>query len=255
MKSNIVAVGGTIGLVVLVAGLASVFEIRLASAQVDATSSTSATADATTTPPIVDTSTTTPIENSASTTPASEAPSTGSDATTTSKGSHTEAASNLHMTWAAPIEPAPTGLKEVHIIGMKYTDYFADGSTTTAMPGDPTIDSNFDKPDAPIPTHEGMTWVHTTGGWLYDTPSGDLELGDYALQPGGTYIQNAPPFVSSTSTPAQIAPSTPDTTVADASTSSAASPATSDASTSTVIAPSDNSTSTTSSDSTTSPAI
>ena len=38
------------------------------------------------------------------------------------------------------------------------------------------------------------------GGYLYDTPSGDLEVGDYAVQPNGSYIENAPPFVSSTST-------------------------------------------------------
>jgi hypothetical protein len=88
--------------------------------------------------------------------------------------------------------------------------YNGDTRTTIAVPGDPAIDSNFDKPDAPIATHEGMTWVHTTGRWLYDTSSGDLEIGDYALQPSGTYIQNAPPFVSSTSTPAKIDASTPD---------------------------------------------
>jgi hypothetical protein len=241
MKSNTIAAAGIMSLVVLVAALASVFEIRLASAQEDATSSTSVTADTTTTPSVIDTSTTTPIENSASTTPASEAPSTPSDAATTSEESGAEAPSNPHMTWAAPIEAAPAGLKEVHIIGMKYTDYFTDGSTTIAVPGDPAIDSNFDKPDAPIPTHEGMTWVHTTGGWLYDSPSRDLELGDYALQPGGTYIQNAPPFVSSTSTPAEITTATPDSAPQDAS--------------STAPAPSDNSASTTSADSTTSPAL
>ena len=71
-------------------------------------------------------------------------------------------------------------------------------------PGDPAIDSNFDKPNAPIPTHAGLTWDHTNGGYLYDTPSGDLEVGDYAVQPSGSYIENAPPFVSSTSTPAVL---------------------------------------------------
>jgi hypothetical protein len=49
-----------------------------------------------------------------------------------------------------------------------------------------------------------MTWVHTTGGYLYDTASGDLDVGDYAVQPNGSNIVNAPPFVSSTSTPATI---------------------------------------------------
>jgi hypothetical protein len=70
----------------------------------------------------------------------------------------------------------------VHIIGTKYTDYFTDGTTETSYPGDPTIDANLGKRDAPIPTHEGLTWVHTVGQNLYDTPSGDLEVGDYALE-------------------------------------------------------------------------
>jgi hypothetical protein len=100
-----------------------------------------------------------------------------------------------------PSEPAPQGLSLVHIIGTKYTDYFTDGTTETSYPGDPTIDANLGKRDAPIPTHEGLTWVHTTGQNLYDTPSGDLEVGDYALQTNGDYVENAPPFVSSTSTP------------------------------------------------------
>jgi hypothetical protein len=100
-----------------------------------------------------------------------------------------------------PSEPAPQGFSLVHIIGTKYTDYFTDGTTETSYPGDPTIDANLGKRDAPIPTHEGLTWVHTTGQNLYDTPSGDLEVGNYAVQTNGDYIENAPPFVSSTSTP------------------------------------------------------
>jgi hypothetical protein len=80
----------------------------------------------------------------------------------------------------------------VHIIGTKYTDYFTDGTTVIAYPGDPKIDGNLDKPDAPIPSQPGMTWVHTTGGYLYDTPSGDLELNDYAQQADGSYIGRLP---------------------------------------------------------------
>ena len=74
------------------------------------------------------------------------------------------------------IEPPPQGLSLIQIVGTKYTDYFMDGTTTVAFPGDSAIDANFDKPDAPIPTHEGLTWVRTIGDNLYDTPSGDLEL-------------------------------------------------------------------------------
>jgi hypothetical protein len=44
------------------------------------------------------------------------------------------------------------------------------GSTTVSFAGDPGVDGNLSKPNAPIPTHEGMKWVHTTGGWLYDNP-------------------------------------------------------------------------------------
>src|SRR5215470_1822942 len=103
------------------------------------------------------------------------------------------------------------------------------------VPGDLKIDRNLDKPDAPIPTHVGMTWVHTIGQDLYDAPSGDLEMGNYALQPDGSYIQHAPPFVSSTSTPAQLSATTTDNTVASVSstTSGVASPSVPDTSTST----------------------
>jgi hypothetical protein len=69
-----------------------------------------------------------------------------------------------------------------------------------AYPGDPDIDSNLNKRDAPQPIHDGLTWVHTTSQYLYDTDSGDLEEGDYAVQPSGAYIENPLPFVSSTST-------------------------------------------------------
>jgi len=154
-----------------------------------------------------------------------------------------------------PIEAAPAGLTEVHIIGTKYIDYFTDGSTTIPVPGDPVIDGHLSDPGAPLPTHEGMTWVHTTGRSLYDTPSGDLEVGDYAVQADGSYIENAPPLVSSTSTPTQLTTTAgspaPDPSVA---TSSGASPASPDASISTAPA-SDNSRSTTSSEPATPPNI
>ena len=50
MKTNIIAVGGIGILILFVVGFASIFEIRLASAQVDATSSPPSAADFTTTP-------------------------------------------------------------------------------------------------------------------------------------------------------------------------------------------------------------
>src|SRR5882672_4872746 len=53
MKTNIAAVTGIGLLVLFVAGFASIFEIRLASAQVDATSSPVSSADGATTPLIL----------------------------------------------------------------------------------------------------------------------------------------------------------------------------------------------------------
>src|SRR5262249_45424486 len=135
---------------------------------------------------------------------------------------------------------------------MKYIGYFTDGSTTIAVPGDPKIDGNLDKPDAPIPTHAGMTWVHTVGDNLYDTPSGDLEVGDYAVQPDGSYIKLSPPFVFSSSTPTQISTaqtSSSSTSGASSTTptaSSSTSPAVLSAPTSTLPGPSGNTSATTS---------
>ena len=125
-------------------------------------------------------------------------------------------------------ESAPQDLTLVHIIGTKYIDYFTDGTKTYTFPGDPEIHAHIAEKDAPIPTHEGLTWVHSTGQYLYDTASGDLEVGQYALQPNGTYIQKAHPFVSATSSAAAIVPEsgTAATTTSsnDASISTASSP-------------------------------
>ena len=107
-----------------------------------------------------------------------------------------------------PIEAAPEGLTKVIVIGTKYIDYFTDGEKEYSFPGDPAIDAHLGEKDAPIPTHEGLTWVHTIGQHLYDTASGDLEEGQYALQSNGTYIAKSLPFVSSTSTPAVLGAST-----------------------------------------------
>src|SRR6266853_1189929 len=51
---------------------------------------------------------------------------------------------------------------------------------------DTAIDNVATLTDAPIPTHQGMIWVHTSGRYLYDTPSGDLEIGDHAVQSDGS---------------------------------------------------------------------
>src|SRR5262249_39104911 len=89
----------------------------------------------------------------------------------------------------------------------------------------PEVDAHLAEKDAPTPSRPGLTWVHTSGGYLYDTASGDLEIGQYAVRADGSYIENrAPvPFVSSTSTPpTSDAPTSPE--VPGASTSSAPAP-------------------------------
>jgi hypothetical protein len=85
-------------------------------------------------------------------------------------------------------------LKLVHVVGTKYVDYFTDGTKTYSFPGNPDIDSNLNKPNAPIPSHAGLTWVSTSGMEAYDTPSGDLESGDYAQEADGSYITNVPAY-------------------------------------------------------------
>jgi hypothetical protein len=181
-----------------------IFKIQQAHAQVDATSSDAvATSSESATPTYATADTTTDATHDTEiVVPSTEATSSDAEAAVSSEESAPEFNS------VTLIEPAPEDLTEVHIIGTKYIDYFTDGTTVTEYPGDPTMDSNFDKPDAPIPTHEGLAWVHTIGRNLYDTPSGDLEVGQYALQSTGTYIVNALPFVSSTSTPALLVEAT-----------------------------------------------
>jgi hypothetical protein len=85
-------------------------------------------------------------------------------------------------------------LKLVHVVGTKYIDYFTDGTKTYSFPGNPDIDSNLNKPNAPIPSHGNLKWVSTSGMEAYDTPSGDLESGDYAQESDGSYISSIPAY-------------------------------------------------------------
>ena len=82
----------------------------------------------------------------------------------------------------------------MHVVGPKYVDYFTDGTTIFSFPGDPLIDANLNKPDAPIPTHAGLTWVSSKAMEAYDTPSGDLEPGTYAQEANGSFIANTSGF-------------------------------------------------------------
>jgi hypothetical protein len=161
----------------------------------DDPSSSAAAADGTSTPSSFADSTS--IESASSSNEA--VASSGPDISSTSP--MTTASSSFSAT--LPTQTPSPGLEQVHIIGTKYTDYLTDGTTITAYPGDPKIDSNLNEPNAPIPARDGLTWDHTDGTYLYDTASGDLDTGDYAVQPNGSYIENAPPFISSTSTPTE----------------------------------------------------
>jgi hypothetical protein len=118
-----------------------------------------------------------------------------------------------------PSNGAKPTLKLVHVVGTKYIDHFTDGTKTYSFPGDPDTDSNLNKPNAPIPTHGNLTWVSTSGMEAYDTPSGDLDVGDYAQESDGSYIYNTPAYTytdatSSVPIAAHIATSKTDPTVA-----------------------------------------
>jgi len=202
MNNNSIAVTG-LGVGIIMLALLGLSIVRPALALVDASSSPSGADDTSTA------STTTSSAAVVDSTPTTSAAASSSAVSTNSP----EQASP-----PAAAQTPPPDLKEVHIIGTKYVDYFTDGTTVTSYPGDPEIDAHLAERNALIPTHEGLTWTHTSGLNLYDTPSGDLEVGDYAVQADGSYIENAPPFVSSTSTSAQVqtenatAPSTVSTT-------------------------------------------
>jgi hypothetical protein len=132
-------------------------------------------------------------------------PKTATDAS--GEATSPQSAETSSSSLAAPETP-PQGLTEVNIIGTKYVDYFTDGVQTYSFPGDPEIHAHIAEKDAPIPSRPGLTWVHSTGQYLYDTVSGELEEGQYAVQANGSYIEKRAPFVSSTSTPVVLGAST-----------------------------------------------
>ena len=145
------------------------------------------------------TATTTDATSTASdTTTASSTPASASSTTPTadeSTASATQPAQTQALTQTqAQAQPSSNkaALKLVHVVGSKYVDYFTDGTKTYSFPGNPDIDSNLNKPNAPIPSHAGLTWVSTSGMEAYDTSSGDLEVGDYAQESDGSYITNVP---------------------------------------------------------------
>jgi hypothetical protein len=210
VKTNIITfVGATALIVALVIGFAIVRPVlaQVAATSTDSGTSTSAVdTTATSTPPTGDVST----SAAPATTPESVVPSSSTSSPATSTASSPSAAPSTNTEASNGPEAPPPGLTEVHIIGTKYTDYFTDDAGEHSFPGDPTIDTQLSEKDALTPTHQGMTWEHTTGQNLYDTLSGDLEPGDYAVQANGSFLTNQV-FVSSTSTSPEATVSTTST--------------------------------------------
>src|SRR3989344_1199373 len=195
MKTNIMRFGA-MGFFLLVA--VALIAVTTVAAQ-------TATSTATSSEEVVDA---VPPETTPETATASATEVTTSDA----PSAESEATASLEVAAeVTPIEAAPEGLTKVIVIGTKYIDYFTDGEKEYSFPGDRAIDAHLGEKDAPIPTHEGLTWVHTIGQHLYDTASGDLEEGQYALQSNGTYIAKSLPFVTSPSTPAVLGASSTST--------------------------------------------
>jgi len=198
MKNSVIAFSAASVLVISVIIIAT-FRTGIVSAL------TATTTDATSTVSDTSTASTSPL-------PADTATATDASSTSVTPPVQTEAPASQ------PINGKPT-LKLVHFVGTKYIDYFTDGTKTYSFPGNPDIDSNLNKPNAPIPSHAGLTWVSTSGMDAYDTPSGDLETGDYAQEADGSYISNVPSYTytdatSSVPIPAHIATSKTDPTTA-----------------------------------------
>jgi hypothetical protein len=172
---------------------------------------TATTTDATST--VSDTTTASTSSTSASSTP----PAMDASSTPATPLAETQAPAQSQAQ-AQPKTGKPT-LKLVHVVGTKYVDYFTDGTKTYSFPGDPKVDANLNKPNAPIPSHGNLKWVSTSGMDAYDTTSGDLESGDYAQEADGSYISNVPAYTytdatSSVPIAAHIATSKTDPTTA-----------------------------------------
>ena len=208
---------------------------------------------------VIGTSKTSTVSALTATTTTSAPTTTTTSATTSSTTSTTDASSTSPTPPAQTLVPAQTQaqaqpgsskptLKLVHVVGSKYIDYFTDGTKTYSFPGDPKVDGNLNKPNAPIPTHGNLKWVSTSGMDAYDTPSSDLEPGDYAQESDGSYVSNVPAYTytdatSSVPVAAHVAYSKTDPTLASSAapaltqtsaTTASTSPATSD---STIVQP------------------
>jgi hypothetical protein len=195
----------TVSVLIISLFVIGIFKTGLAAALSATTTDATSTAS--------DTTTASTSLTSASSTPQA------TDASSTSSTLPAQAqATDQNQAQSQPSSGAKPTLKLVHVVGTKYIDYFTDGTKTYSFPGNPDIDSNLNKPNAPIPSHAGLTWVSTSGMEAYDTPSGDLEPSDYAQESDGSYISNVPAYTytdatSSVPIPAHIATSKTDPTV------------------------------------------
>jgi hypothetical protein len=171
---------------------------------------TATTTDATSTASDTSTAATSPTSASSTTS------TTDASSTSVTPPAQTQAPAQTQTQAQPSSKPA---LKLVHVVGTKYVDYFTDGTKTYSFPGNLDIDANLNKPNAPIPTHGNLKWVSTSGMEAYDTPSSDLEVGDYAQEADGSYVSNVPAYTytdatSSVPIAAHIATSKTDPTTA-----------------------------------------
>jgi hypothetical protein len=141
MRNNVIAFSAA-GVLLISLIIIGTFKTGLAAALSATTTDATSTASDTTTASSSPTS-------ASSTTPATDASSTSVTAAAAPQApAQTQAQ-------AQPRSGKPT-LKLVHVFGTKYIDYFTDGTKTYSFPGNPDIDSNLNKPNAPIPTHGNL---------------------------------------------------------------------------------------------------
>jgi hypothetical protein len=149
------------------------------------------TTDATSTASDTTAASTSSASGSSTPTDASSTPATDVSSTSVTAAATTQTSAQSQVQSLPSSKPA---LKLVHVVGTKYVDYFTDGTKTYSFPGDPKVDANLNKPNAQIPSHAGLTWISTSGMEAYDTPTGDLEFGDYAQESDGSFISNVPAY-------------------------------------------------------------
>ena len=184
---------------IVVLAVAGLIRIGVAIAQTEATSTESVllTEVVTEQNPATSTESNNVEENSATT---SESASTSTEPNPTTESTSITQENTTQLTTSQSV--SLSSFQKVTVVGTKYIDYFTDGSIEYSFPSDTTIVANFDKPDSAIPSHGDLKWTGTRGYVAYDTPSGDLEEGQYAQQANGSFVVHYPAmkYTSATST-------------------------------------------------------